>query len=309
MAPTRPAYQNPPRRTYGQKLRRHSRLIQRVHSVKDYRRITTSNLIQERNTAVVKVNTNVATPVPVRERGVVPVGIVKPTTNLLHIGKVTICVLLYGDHPILAKRCLQGIIATVRPELFELRIGLNEVSPATLEYVEQLKKKHSNIRTFKADKNICKYPMMTRMFNEQPITTKWLIWFDDDSWIVDSKWLSRLDQLIGCTGGDMYGRLYFWHYTEGEVRWAKAASWFRGKAFDTRRGLPIVKFMTGGFWAIKTETLKLLHWPDPRLINNGGDTALGEACHQSSLKLVECYFGIRINDGKRRGVSQKHPVL
>ena len=81
---------------------------------------------------------------------------------------VTICALLYGDHPDLADRCLRSIVDTVG-ESAALRIGLNAVSPPVAAWVKAWARPDE---IWESAENICKYPMMRRLFYERPITTR-----------------------------------------------------------------------------------------------------------------------------------------
>ena len=40
--------------------------------------------------------------------------------------------------------------------------------------------------------NLHKLPMMRRLFHEPPIETKWIVWFDDDSYVRRADWLTSL---------------------------------------------------------------------------------------------------------------------
>jgi hypothetical protein len=49
--------------------------------------------------------------------------------------KFTVCALLYGDYPDLARRCLEPLFKLNELGLIELRVGLNEVCDETSNYV------------------------------------------------------------------------------------------------------------------------------------------------------------------------------
>ena len=59
-------------------------------------------------------------------------------------------------------------------------------------------------------------------------------------------------------------------------------------------------FVTGGFWALRTQVIHQLDWPDPRLVQAGEDFLLAEALRQNGLTLGHFSDGIRINDAPRR---------
>src|SRR4051812_47146594 len=89
---------------------------------------------------------------------------------------VTICVLLYGDHYALCERFFSKLFHHTRPDLFHLRIGLNAVSQATLDYVSR-RLPTKNVQVFHSEANLYKGGMMRRMFHEAPIRTCWTLWF------------------------------------------------------------------------------------------------------------------------------------
>src|SRR5688572_19313286 len=87
--------------------------------------------------------------------------------QLLFRPKFTIAVLLYGDYLPLAQRCIDSILRLPNPTFWELRIGLNEVSAATYDYVSNLfmtqHDRQQRIRVYNSPQNIGKYPMMRRI--------------------------------------------------------------------------------------------------------------------------------------------------
>ena len=232
----------------------------------------------------------------------------EPVHELHNIKSLTVCALAYGDYPQLIQRCLQSVTRTVDPKLYELRVGLNAVSDRTRTWINQAITPLANARVYDSRENMFKYPMMRRMFNDPPLTSEWTIWFDDDGWASDPNWLKYLDAYIGRTPtAQVIGRRYFMHLLDTQVNWVKQAKWYTGKDVDRRKGAAVTRFATGGWWAVKSDVVRKLDWPDPRLQNNGGDTNFGCACWQNGIEVHEHYQGIMISDSPRRGASQVHP--
>jgi hypothetical protein len=158
--------------------------------------------------------------------------------------------------------------------------------------------------------NIHKYPMMRKMFER--VGTPWVVWFDDDSYVITPGWLTKLFQLavrlkqpIG-----VFGKKYSFDLHEGQLEWIQDAPWFTGQppliAFDSRR--LIASFITGGFQLIRTAVIRKLDWPDPRLDHNGGDVMFGEACRQNGILCWDTLpeqYGIVISGAERRGFVQR----
>lgn len=230
------------------------------------------------------------------------------------MGSFTIGVLLYGDYPQLAERCLRSIAATVKATDLNLRVGLNQVSPRVSEWVKSWVPSSC---IWEYPKNINKYPLFREMIHgATPVETDYFMWFDDDSWLEGYErgstnqqpyWLQLVDHAM--TGADMIGSLYTMDFQGNQRDWLKTQSWYGGKDPANRK----IRFATGGWWTIKTEILYKYNYPWPELDHNGGDTLLGELCLQQDLRLQQFRKGVKINasdDGReskseRRGTSQR----
>lgn len=145
----------------------------------------------------------------------------------------TVCVLLYGDYPDLARRVLLPLRALFLSGDIHLRIGCNDISSRSRDVLEEIfpqicgglsprqsrttsvgvnKKSHivfsseeSEIPEFMVQyryPQIFKYPMMRELFDfngSWPIKTPFTMWFDDDSCITaedPSAWLKDLIETI-----------------------------------------------------------------------------------------------------------------
>ena len=220
---------------------------------------------------------------------------------------VTICVLAYGANARMAKRFLASLYDCTDPRLFSLRAGLNAVEPATRKLFRKYASRHGNVTLFVSRKNIFKSPMMRRMFYDPPLATAWTIWCDDDTHFLRRDWLPRLGLKIEQSPKvSMWGRPYaLWSTDASIVDWIKGALWYRGKrcvrAKDPKGKKAIkFRFAPGAFWAARTEILRRLNWPDPRLIHANEDFLLGEALRQNDLILGRFDYGVNINDAPRR---------
>lgn len=219
--------------------------------------------------------------------------------------KFTVCALLYGDYPDLARRCLEPLFKLNELGLIELRVGLNEVCDDTSNYVLS---RRDSITTREANPQIFKYPMMRELFYSKPITTDYLMWFDDDSYIKADNltlWLSSIEKdMESC---DMLGSVYGIKYGADQRAWCETQPWYRGKPIPQ-----FPRFATGGWWCIRTDVLRTYDWPIKELKHCGGDVALGILLAQNDLKLRHTKEGVAINadsSGKesaaqRRGASK-----
>lgn len=234
-------------------------------------------------------------------------------------GKVTICVLLYGEEYFnLHKRCLNSICSTVPEGRMDLRVGCNQVGLQTLNYLKKLPVKKLYVHS----DNRLKYPVMREMFwdEEHPIDTRFVVWFDDDSYVLDPNWLTVLAKTIAkhnpkdrvaAYGHELYHPLQS-PAGKSPMRWFQNASWWRGRPLRDRRGRESpngdkIFFPVGGFWAMSLEAIRACDIPDTRLANNGGDVCIGEALHQNGFKTKtfnEKKQFIKTSGAPRRGVSQ-----
>lgn len=239
---------------------------------------------------------------------------------------ITIAALLYGNYPDLARRCLEPISRLWRAGRAEIRLGCNEVSAAVGSVVGELfddsfmpgidpaKDTRPPVRVVVCNPQIYKYPMMRRLLRDPnlPVTTEWVMWFDDDSYIRDPdpvQWLDRLEgNLKFDPSPDMLGSQYHIHLQPGQRQWFEDQPWYAGRPIPTR-----VNFMTGGWWMIRSSVLERFDWPPPELRHRGGDVALGVLAHQQRLVLRPCRQGVAINAddqgkesaSKRRGHDEK----
>jgi hypothetical protein len=238
-------------------------------------------------------------------------------------GRLTLFVLLYGDHHDLHRRCLEAVLATTRAERLSVRVAGNAVCGASREWLNALKSQGRLEAFYDNHDNRKKYPVMREVLRDPalPVTTRWLVWFDDDT-VCDRnpRWLEllakeiadgrRLDPRLG-----MVGPKYIYGLKPAQAEWLKAAPWYRGRPFRDAQGRPApngakVHFATGSFWALKTECVTACDIPDARLGHNGGDWTIGEQLYQHGYTLRSFSANktvVNWSSVPRRGLSEKHP--
>jgi hypothetical protein len=237
------------------------------------------------------------------------------------INKITILVLCYGDHFNLAERCLSSIINNFDKNKYILRVGLNKVCDQTRNYVQSLKEVDD---IFISKKNIHKVGMWRRMVKD--IETEWVMWFDDDSHVIEKNALEKRFELINSKNFDMAGHVYF---LNGEYdhykKYIKDQNWYKNKPIpcgvldydnnfnlngDEKRWF----FITGGNWIIKSKLLEKFDYPcvylskaniqNSAIPNDGDDILICEILRQNDYKLLDIgELGIKINDFNRRGIN------
>lgn len=229
----------------------------------------------------------------------------------------TLCALFYGGHADLCGLLLDSLVDFGdTAHVSEYRFGLNTVSPATEELVFRFcEQQKQPCRVYVPDRNVGKYPLMSQMFHdpEAPIESDNIMWFDDDSRLNGKfkKVLGKTWELLKSC--DMVGHVWTKKFEGNQKSWLRSRSWYSGVPWTkNRKKEEVMEFCTGGWWAIKSSIIRKYGWPDPEIHHNGGDTALGELCHQQGLKIHNYKQGLWINakpsggysNAPRRGTTQ-----
>lgn len=228
-------------------------------------------------------------------------------------------VLVFGSHTDLAKRCLNSILTQLDTELVqEIRVGMNSASPETRDFVYSTMSKAPcpfYVYEETSGRNVMKYPMMRKMLydTQYPVKTKNVMWFDDDSFIMDQErfWTDADAAFSRCrcpVMGSVYLTGFLW--TPVEAAAIKKQKWYKGKDMSKQP-----QFVTGGWWVANMDFLREIDYPFLELQHNGGDTILGEVLRQRKTRVHHYREHVAINadeDGmesraKRRGVTTKRP--
>ena len=166
---------------------------------------------------------------------------------------------------------------------------------------------------FAAELNLGKPGMMRRMFHEKAFETEWTIWFDDDSFPYRADWLQCLEVAIAAQpSAVMLGVPAVTHINERMAEFIREAPWYHGLPLlpsDHADCAARIEFILGGFWAIKTEWIYKLDWPDPRIVHFEDDYLLGEAIRQNGGKLGRFHSGVKVDTEPRRAPSDMPSTL
>ena len=219
-----------------------------------------------------------------------------------NVPKATFHILLYGHYAELAQRCIESVRRFVPRDEYLLRIGLNACCRETLQYVDSVSQDLPIDLIVRSHRNIHKYPMMRKLFWDKPIETEWVVWFDDDTYILSDAWWKGVWQRLKDEPAEALGQLWWWIFLPGEWEFIQKRPWFRGRPPENgrRSPSPAARFMTGSYWVMKTECIRALDWPDPQLVAQGGDTLLGAAIWQQQWRQIHFDAGIKVNDAPRR---------
>lgn len=242
--------------------------------------------------------------------------------------RFTVCALFYGDFPKLCRRLLDSLYREAWLEQIEVRIGCNACSLETMEVIRGYTgnwvgftgpgRLLASERTWWSEVNIHKYPMMRRMFYDRPVTTPYVMWFDDDSWIKPSapdtffKDIADFMENPAPDDGrrpDMIGSIWQMRFGGNQYLWIQDQPWYTGKPVSKHQ---IANFATGGWWTVRYSLLEQWNWPDPQVDHNGGDAMLGELIRQQGYKIRNYDRHLAINadesekcsSAPRRGTDQ-----
>lgn len=229
---------------------------------------------------------------------------------------LTVCALFYGDFPDLAARLLLPL-SQADTSVLDFRFATNAASPETLKRVQTAAARHKALVHINPE-NRLKYPVMRELIYGDgkaipPITTPYVMWFDDDSYIKQpSKFFQKTLQQFEQSGADLFGHIWTQNLVGQQDVWVRDQPWYIGQP-EVGPGYK-VSFATGGWWLAKLAALQSLNYPWPELEHRGGDVMLSLALRQQGFKLKNFTDGLAINadahgrhgKSKRRGVDQPY---
>lgn len=226
----------------------------------------------------------------------------------------TICCLFYGDYPELMERLFRSLYKPVWFPYFELRCGHNNLSRRSAQLFQQWADKFYDdgpmTMCVKGETPYYKDPMIRRLIHTTPnVNTPNIMWFDDDSYVkpgAPDDWLQQVAKALYCP--DMVGAPYEMRLQGNQHLWIKDQPWYTGepvKKNDT------VRFITGGWWACKSEVLLKHDWPPKEFHHNGSDVLLGALCKQQHYQMnkftdfvgINCDHTGECSSAPRRGAS------
>jgi hypothetical protein len=221
--------------------------------------------------------------------------------------KFLVLALFYGDHPQLAQRCGASLRALWNTGLVDMRIGLNEVSPASRAMLDRLL---PGVPKESADPQVYKHPMMLRLLAGYEGDATHMMWFDDDSCLLANvdvpRWLAAVTARAAKAKGSL-GSLYTQRFTPAQRAWILRQPWASGRELPQE-----VLFNTGGWKVVPLELMRRFGWPSTELVHGGGDLSLGALLQQQGLEPEQFRVGVAINadddlresQAPRRGVTE-----
>lgn len=235
----------------------------------------------------------------------------RPLFLAMEINMFSVCTMIYGDYPLLAKKLLESLKYPVH--VSDFRIGLNEVSDQVRSYVMQWAANTSAqipVYVFqeKDNKNVGKYPLMRQMFRHTTLDKK-VMWFDDDSYLdetITHQWWDSIRDLSKTA--EQIGAIHQIMQRNKQFEVIAKQPWYGKKPLNHRTKY---RFATGGWWVADSKFLLKYDYPFKALYHNGGDSILGEVIRQQGLRLKDFKNGMQCHceSCMRRGIKTGVPVV
>lgn len=237
-------------------------------------------------------------------------------------GKLTICMLMFGEDHKLHRRLFNSVCRTVPAARAELRVACNQVSLDTLNMLGTYPLR----KIYKDHKRRRKGGAMRDIFydREDPIDTQWVVWFDDIAFAKDPAWLNALTEAIaaqkpnanvGLIGTKVRYELKN-HRGKDPRDWFGRATWFTGKNFRNKLGKDApngdqIHLVHGNFFAISRRLIQATTLPDERISQSGTSICIGEQAHQLGFHTKQFntdYRYVQVTHAQtKRGLSEKYP--
>jgi len=226
----------------------------------------------------------------------------------------SVCMLLYGDYPGLAKRLFGSLQNYAYVQDF--RIGLNSVSAGTLDalhtWINQDNRwKRTPVYVYEdnQNRNLGKYPLMREMFKDSKRPASRIMWFDDDSFLdptANELWWENVSSIS--TNKTQIGAVHYIRQRNKQYEVVKQQDWYTGKSVNS--GHRFI-FATGGWWVADTQFLLKWDYPFRGLHHNGGDSILGELIRQQAGTLVNFKEGCQCHceSCNKSGIMPSKPVV
>ena len=226
--------------------------------------------------------------------------------------RVTVCVLLYGNYPELARQVIHSIVSNCDKRSYKLIVGCNACCRETLDFINSVEQIDETIIS---EENLNKCPMQRQMF--KLVDTEFVWWFDDDSQIIENDALDRRLALADAAPQTtvLWGPLFYWN-DQGQFNFGIDVSpWIRSQAWYSREPIPCDPsgkwvFIIGGCWFARTSILQHLNWPPESFVKPGDDAIFCEAMRQSGHafeSIGEC--GVQFQSHERRAPETLEMML
>lgn len=208
--------------------------------------------------------------------------------------RFAVCILLYGDHPELASRCLRSLARPgFKEQVARIQIGLNNVSDQSRTIACEWAHNCGVPVTFHqpdwCGRPALKYPLMRSMLRDNPQDGRTVMWFDDDSYVAaDGFWTAAAEM---SAQHSVLGQLMRREMNANQWQWIQT-QWWCDKSLPFRNQFV---FPQGAWLAVSRELLQRCDWPLNQLRHCGGDAMFGEMLRHLRVEICPWRIGVRIN--------------
>jgi len=218
--------------------------------------------------------------------------------------------LFYGEFPDLARRTIQMLLSI--PKGHRIWVWANVVCPETRQLLVPFQDKEHHYVLF-SDENVPKYHVMKELFEGISTPTgEWTLWLDDDIRMTNMTWWDWAQVFIDQHPEAVcFGTKAMHCFSSGQRQFLETAEWYRGRPLEdvrVHRSMPQclgARFVLGGYTWLRTDMIRLLKWPDPRLRHaGGGDIMLGAALYQAGHQVDDYTYGVDTRGAPRRGTDE-----
>jgi hypothetical protein len=226
----------------------------------------------------------------------------------------SVCLLLYGDYPKLAKKLLSSLDNPRQVQDF--RIGLNAISNETRDFVlawlqqhDRWKKTPVYLYEEETQQNVGKYPLMRQMILDSKSVAQKIMWFDDDSFLDDFAGPEWWNSALKASQEHLQlGSVHHIIQRNKQFEVIQKQPWYTGKPVGPRHKYV---FATGGWWVVDSQFLKTWDYPFWGLYHNGGDSILGELVRQQSGNILNYKTGCQCHceSCNKSGLIRPGPVV
>lgn len=233
-------------------------------------------------------------------------------TAMKPIRRFSVLVVCYGDYLDLSRRCInsfleQRTLGEGLDRCFDLLVGANECSEATLAYLRSLYAEGLIDTLVCSRKNLNKDPMM-RLLNEST-KTDYILCVDDDTHVRTGWDQALLSFLRAQEPFDLAGMVCYALPPLSYWRFTSQRPWYTGRRPDTY----LTWFAVGGCYLVSTALLLGHNYPDKAMVKKHADLLLGELVAEQQGTLVafpdELLRYFSISDAPRRGSGEAQSDL
>lgn len=210
----------------------------------------------------------------------------------------------YGDYLHIIQRSINSILLKSTYKR-KIHVCLNSPSQSVITWCTNHLIDKNIDSLFISHDNVNKDPMMRKCIDH--ITSKYMLWFDDDSYVDNDGWDVKLDELLKNNPCDVAGFIHSANrYGFGTYQsFVEKKSWWKKFPFEHDKNKCV--FPIGSCWVGNLEYLRKWDYPDRSMVKKCDDMLLGDLIHSTGGKMISLFgwdIDFKVNTEKRRGFGE-----